>query len=375
MDATIDFANDIKPIFEARCVRCHGPAEQEGDFRIDDPDQVSNYLDPGQSKYSDLFDYVSSDDDEVMMPPPDEGGPLPGDEIEKIRLWIDEGAEWPEGVLIVYVPETEPVPPVADANDVAKASDDPQVEPPPAVETDPSKDIKTPPTADRIDGTGQLVWELVGLVHVVLVHFPVGLIMGGALFALFGFRGESPMSDAAYYCLWLGAWMAILACVTGWSMAQINGDGEWNRFDFDRSIDIHRWGGILVAVLAFLLALVASGSRRRDPYGAGGFWKFSLILLACLTGYVSYHGGELTHRTLHRRITDRATTVYERLTDQKEETLPRDEDAPERRFEEGNEGNEGNEANEGNAATSDKSVDEADAADETGDPTNDVDDK
>ena len=48
--------------------------------------------------------------------------------------------------------------------------------------------------------------------------------------------------------------------------------------------------GMAGAALAFLLALVASGSRRRDPYGTGAIWKLSLILLACITGFVAHHG-------------------------------------------------------------------------------------
>ena len=31
----VDFVKDIQPIFEANCYRCHGPAKQEAQFRLD----------------------------------------------------------------------------------------------------------------------------------------------------------------------------------------------------------------------------------------------------------------------------------------------------------------------------------------------------
>ena len=162
---------------------------------------------------------------------------------------------------------------------------------------------------------GQLVTEIVGLLHPVLLHFPVALLIGGAFFAVLGFRGESPLADAAYYCLWLGAWLAILACLSGWYFAVDKNMGDWQRsFDFNKSIDVHRWGGILVAILAFVLALIACGSRRRDPYGTGAFWKLSLVLLAVLTGFVAHHGGKMTHDGLHEKLNRKTNQLYQNLT-------------------------------------------------------------
>src|SRR5262245_1525596 len=33
--ATVDFARDIKPIFEASCIKCHGRGKNKGGFRLD----------------------------------------------------------------------------------------------------------------------------------------------------------------------------------------------------------------------------------------------------------------------------------------------------------------------------------------------------
>src|SRR5688500_11498059 len=31
----IDFVKDVQPIFASRCLNCHGPAKQRGEFRLD----------------------------------------------------------------------------------------------------------------------------------------------------------------------------------------------------------------------------------------------------------------------------------------------------------------------------------------------------
>ena len=33
--ATVDFAKEIQPVFEANCVKCHGPARSENGLRLD----------------------------------------------------------------------------------------------------------------------------------------------------------------------------------------------------------------------------------------------------------------------------------------------------------------------------------------------------
>ena len=285
---SIDFARDIKPIFEANCARCHGVDKQEGDFRIDDKDGLLDYVDPGDSEFSQLFELIIATDD-TLMPPAEEGGPLAAEAIGKIKRWINEGANWPEGVTI-------------------------DMPPPEVVEKIKGEVKQAQETKDKQEGSGQLLLEVIGLLHPVFLHFPVALLIGGAFFAVLGFRGESPMSDAAYYCLWLAAWISVLTCLSGWYFAIDKNYLNWQSFDVNRSIDIHRWGGIVVSVLAFLLAIFAAGSRRRDPYGTGAPWKFGLLLLAGLTGLVAHHGGKMTHVGLHEKLQNKTTILYENLT-------------------------------------------------------------
>jgi len=100
--AAVDFPKDVAPIFESRCVKCHGERKQKGDLRLDrrtavlerDP-ELGAVVVPGKPEESELVRRVSlpPDDPDVM---PAEGEPLTTAEIETIRAWIGEGAAWPE---------------------------------------------------------------------------------------------------------------------------------------------------------------------------------------------------------------------------------------------------------------------------------------
>ena len=91
----------MKPIFEAKCVKCHGPEKQKSGYRLDvkkialtgGDDHAPNIL-PGKSAASPLIKFISGEDKEMVMPPKD--GPLSGPEIATLKAWIDAGAIWPE---------------------------------------------------------------------------------------------------------------------------------------------------------------------------------------------------------------------------------------------------------------------------------------
>ena len=59
----VNFETRIKPLLEKHCLRCHGPEDEQGDFRIDDRETVmSGYVDPGDALFSDLYLTLISDD-------------------------------------------------------------------------------------------------------------------------------------------------------------------------------------------------------------------------------------------------------------------------------------------------------------------------
>ena len=94
-----DFARDIQPIFEQRCYACHGEQMQQGELRLDSRESVFRgggsgvaAVVPGDSANSLLYRYVAGLG-ERRMPPVEPF--LSGEQIERIREWIDSGAAWP----------------------------------------------------------------------------------------------------------------------------------------------------------------------------------------------------------------------------------------------------------------------------------------
>ena len=97
---SVNFERDIAPIFEERCLYCHGEDEPESGLQLDSRavllrggDSGLPAVVPGKSAKSYLMDVISHRDPDVMMPPDEEK--MPEAEIEIIARWIDEGAEWP----------------------------------------------------------------------------------------------------------------------------------------------------------------------------------------------------------------------------------------------------------------------------------------
>ena len=97
----IDFHQDIKPIFENSCLRCHGPERPKSRFRLDNRERALKGGDydidiiPGESAKSPLIHYVALLVEDMEMPPSGKGDPLSVEQISLLRAWIDQGAQWP----------------------------------------------------------------------------------------------------------------------------------------------------------------------------------------------------------------------------------------------------------------------------------------
>lgn len=100
---TIDFNRDIRPILSQRCLKCHGfDAEvRKGGVRLDTREGALSAGDsgepaivPGDPTVSLLFARVTSQDPDQRMPPADTGPPLTDEQIQRLRDWIAQGAQW-----------------------------------------------------------------------------------------------------------------------------------------------------------------------------------------------------------------------------------------------------------------------------------------
>jgi hypothetical protein len=99
----IRFSRDVLPLLSDRCFHCHGPdvSHREANLRLDFRDSavsVENGLAavvPHKPESSEMLSRISSDSPDLKMPPPGSGRKsLSQDEIEILRRWIAEGAQW-----------------------------------------------------------------------------------------------------------------------------------------------------------------------------------------------------------------------------------------------------------------------------------------
>lgn len=123
--ATVDFVTDIQPVLAKSCYACHGPKSQMAGLRLDSRQSaLARVVRPGDAAASELFRRVAGVGDQPRMPM---GGKLDAASIEKIRQWIDSGAQWPDGASVqvkrhwAFVPPQRPALPPVDAKNPVDA--------------------------------------------------------------------------------------------------------------------------------------------------------------------------------------------------------------------------------------------------------------
>ncbi len=113
----IRFNRDIRPIFSDTCFACHGPdaKARKGKLRLDVREEALRVRDgkapvvPGDSSRSEAFRRLITKDADDLMPPPDSHKTLSPRQIEIVRRWIDQGAEYE--AHWAYAPLSRPAPP------------------------------------------------------------------------------------------------------------------------------------------------------------------------------------------------------------------------------------------------------------------------
>jgi len=111
----ISYNEDVRPVLNKKCMTCHGGVRRKGGlsllFRtaaLDTLDSGKRAIVPGKPSESEIMRRITHPDPSERMPP--EGkAPLKEEEIETIRRWIAQGAEWE--THWAYVPPEAEAPP------------------------------------------------------------------------------------------------------------------------------------------------------------------------------------------------------------------------------------------------------------------------
>jgi formylglycine-generating enzyme required for sulfatase activity len=104
----LDFVADVQPVLELNCVSCHREGHADGDLQLDIAEKAfaggksGPAIIRGRSSLSPLYTFTILPEDHAdLMPPAKKDGPMSSADADKLRFWIDQGAQWPEGLTLV----------------------------------------------------------------------------------------------------------------------------------------------------------------------------------------------------------------------------------------------------------------------------------
>ncbi len=118
----VTFNRDIRPILADACFQCHGADERQrkAGLRLDVQEIASKPTEsgaiaivPGKPAESELLKRLLSSDDSVRMPPANSGKKMTPQQIETLKRWIADGAEY-QGHW-AFIPPTRPPEPKAES--------------------------------------------------------------------------------------------------------------------------------------------------------------------------------------------------------------------------------------------------------------------
>ena len=118
--STISYNDDIRPIFNKKCIVCHGGVKKNGGFSLLFPEEAYAKAKSGKfaiipfdAENSELVKRLKTHDLEERMPKEKE--PLSDEEIKKIEQWINDGAKW-EDHWAYLKPNKNILPPKIESN-------------------------------------------------------------------------------------------------------------------------------------------------------------------------------------------------------------------------------------------------------------------
>jgi len=265
----IDFTRDIAPILQEKCASCHNGEKARNGFVVLDRDAFLGFVEPGKADESSVWtDYLvqaprEKQPDSLVMPP---DGPLRASELAMIRLWIEEGAEWP----VTASSNTE-----SSSSFIRRA------------------------------------FLALGYFHPAMVHFPIALFLVGGFCAFLSYFLGTKCQSTAFQCLVLAVLTSMLTVLMGWGFAEAKGYPAWNKMlssnasHEEANFFYHRWLGTLTALLGVACVIAGLISRRNKSKLWNHGWRIGAMLLAALVGLVGHQGGELVHGDIFEKALER----------------------------------------------------------------------
>ena len=118
----VDYNREVRPILAKNCFACHGQdeAKRAKGLRLDRRESAVKPLKsgetaivPGDPDSSELILKVTDEDETLRMPPKKSGNRLTSAEVDTLRRWIEQGAEYRAHWALI-APQAAPLPDVTD---------------------------------------------------------------------------------------------------------------------------------------------------------------------------------------------------------------------------------------------------------------------
>ncbi|MHC4993911.1 MAG: PSD1 and planctomycete cytochrome C domain-containing protein, partial [Planctomycetota bacterium] len=160
-NAAVDFKTHVLPILSEQCMKCHSADKPEAGLNLTSFDTATAPLKtshhaivPGAPDASELIARVTHSDPKERMPRDED--PLSDEQIQTLRQWIAEGADWPSHWA--YEPIIRPTPPRVNNQNAIRNPIDGFV-----IARLEDADIEPSPEADRYTQIKRLYYDLLGL--------------------------------------------------------------------------------------------------------------------------------------------------------------------------------------------------------------------
>ncbi|WP_449439874.1 c-type cytochrome domain-containing protein [Pedobacter steynii] len=133
------------------------------------------------------------------------------------------------------------------------------------------------------------LWDFLGHLHPLAVHFPVALLLFAAVLELFTLKNfNSKLRSGIDALLVAGALGAVISAVFGWLLSL---DGDYS----GSVLVLHQWIGVATAALSLLTLFFLYRIRNRGKFGQVKVYRGLLFSTAIGISVAGHFGANLTH--------------------------------------------------------------------------------
>ena len=135
------------------------------------------------------------------------------------------------------------------------------------------------------------LWQFLGRLHPLIVHFPIGLLIVALILEIYSWRNkDQPFRSGLHIILLIGALSSVIAAVFG---LLLKDQDEYS----GNALTIHQWSGIATAVLAATTFYFFRLSGRSNNSQLLNVYRSLLIFSVIGVTIAGHYGASLTHGT------------------------------------------------------------------------------